>query len=592
MRSTTLALATLLLALFLAGPAGGANDAERVAFYQACGDPDPGGRLLKMAAFLENHPRSERSDRVRTILFGVVASGAWKEGKTPVDLSRAGAIVSREAGAYLDAKEEPDRLLLVSEAYLRAGIQTEMAKELARRGGALAEAMERPGEMPIASFGRMKKERIARSDYLVGLALAAEGDRDAAADRFRKAEPVFRTDPRFREEYGRTLGAIGAGEPEDWAADERGAVAEAVAEPDREARIRKHEEYLRRFPTGSRAVEIGIRLAEEYTAIQGRKGEAVAVAERVASGTDDPEVLSALALLLADAGVGADRAAAHGERAVGILEGIVRNPATDASDLPGLHANLLLVRDAYGWALLKAGRNREAVEQLDEAAESEYPEVEYHYGVALIESGRSFDACAPLVNAAVAGEDRAWPHIERIRQESSALRSHVDDLLERAEENLRRRKLAGDLIRPAPDFSLVSTDGGVVTLSEMKGKVVVLVFWATWCEPCVEELERVGSVSERYGGKDVRFLGVNTDRDIWLVRPFLEERKIGIQTVFTAGEEDWEEKARGLEIGALPALLLVDRRGNVRYEEADFEPGGKIFEKILSWRIDRLLSER
>jgi thiol-disulfide isomerase/thioredoxin len=340
-------------------------------------------------------------------------------------------------------------------------------------------------------------------------------------------------------------------------------------------------------------VEIGIRLVEDHAKTPGRASDAAAAAERTAvARPDDPEVLSALALLLADAGVAPERAASYGERAVRILEEIVRNPSTGAKDLPGLHTNLLLARDAYGWALLKAGRNREALEQLKEAAKSEFPEVQRHYGVALLESGNSFDAADPLVNAAFGGSDDAWAAIEKIRAESSGLRAHADDLVLRAEENLRRRKLADERIRPAPDFSLVSADGSVATLSEWKGKVVVLVFWATWCEPCTDALASVESARRRYEGKDVRFLAVNTDRDIWLVRPFLEDQKIEIATVFTAGEKDWEEKARAFEIGALPAILVLDRRGNVRYAETESETTGRILEKVLSWRIDKLLAER
>ncbi|MBM3320369.1 MAG: redoxin family protein [Candidatus Eisenbacteria bacterium] len=576
----------------LPGPAE-ADDAERIAFYTACAEPDPGARIVKMAAYLENHPSAERSDQVRTMLFGVVASGAWREGVSRVDPSRVASIVSREGDAYVRAEDGADRILLLSEAYLRAGIRTAEARDLALRGGALAESMARPDEMPIASWGRMKKERLARSNYLAALALAAEGDHAAAARSFRKAESVFSGDPRFREEYARSLEASGEGKPGEWTPDERSAAAEAIAEPDRAARIREYEGYLRSFPSGARAVEIGIRLVEDYAKTSGRASDAAAAADRTAAARqDDPEVLSALALLLADAGVVPDRAAGYGERAVRILEEIVRNPATGAEDLPGLHANLLLARDAYGWALLKAGRNREALEQLKEAAKSEFPEVQRHYGAALLESGNSFDATDPLVNAAFGGADEAWAALDQIRAESSGLRAHVDDLVLRAEESLRRRKLADEKVRPAPDLSLVAADGSVANLSEWKGRVVVLVFWATWCEPCTDALARIESARKRYGGKDVRFLAVNTDRDIWLVRPFLDDQKIETTTVFTAGEKDWEEKARAFEIGALPAILVLDRRGNVRYAETESETSGRILEKVLSWRIDKLLAER
>jgi thiol-disulfide isomerase/thioredoxin len=450
--------------------------------------------------------------------------------------------------------------------------------------------MERPADTPLASWGRIKKERIARSNYLAGLAQAAAGEAAAAAESFGRAEPVFRSDARFREEYARALEAAGGSKGAEPAVDERDAAMEAMRAPSPEEKIAAFEDFLRRFPAGDRALEIRIRLVEELSKSPARKGEAIAVAEAAAAGSEDPEVLSALALLLAEAGVGTERAVVYGGRAVNIVEKVVRDPATDAADLPAIHADLLLVRDAYGWALLKDGRAREAVEQLKKASESEYHEVKYHYGAALLAAGDSFGACGPLTDAALGGSEEAWAAIEKIRAGDSALRAHVDDLLGRGEEGLRRKKLAEEKAWAAPEFSLVSLDGNVVSAESLRGNVAVLAFWATWCEPCREELPLLQRVADSYQGKGVRFLGVNTDRDMWVVRPFLDDLGVRIETVLTVGEADWEEKARAFRVGAIPALLVIDREGNVRYTESGYDGSGRMFEKALSWRIDELLS--
>jgi thiol-disulfide isomerase/thioredoxin len=591
MRSARLLSATIAALLFAAPALTRADDAERTAFYRACSDPDPGGRLRKMAGYLEAYPSGERSDRVRTILFGVVASGAWEEAKPPFDRTEVGAIVSREGDSYLRTQEDPDRVLLLCEAYLRSGTRISYAADLAARGASLAESGARPSDMPLSSWGRIKRERVARSNYLGGLAAAGLGDAAAAAELFRKAEPVFRNDPRFREEYARALSAAGLPRGEAPVVDQQAAALEAVGASGREERIAKFEEYLRRFPSGAHAVEIGIRLVEEHAKSPGGGAKAIGVAERTAAASEDPEVLSALALVLADAGVGTDRAVDYGARAVRILEAIIRSPSTQAADLPSVHAALLLVRDAYGWALLKSGRSREATDQLKMAAESEYPEVEYHYGSALVEAGKHFDAAGPLVNAYMGGVEEALEMIERVRAGSSALRSHVDDLLAREEEKLRRRKLAEEESGVMPDFSLVSLDGVVVSSREAAGRPLVLFFWATWCDPCRDLLPRLQRVRAEYERRGVRFLGINSDRDFWLVRPFLDELKINMETVVTAGEEDWEEKARAFRVGALPTVLLVDRGGRIRYADEGADPGGLLFEKILGWRLDRLLEE-
>ncbi len=591
MRRTHSLLAAAAIAMAIVPSLALAVDAERVAFYQACGDADPGARLRKIGGYLASYPAGERSDRARAMLLGVAASGAWQGTKAAVDRAEAMAIVSREGETYLANREDPDRVLLVAEAVLRTGGDPARAAELARRGALLAENAARPADMPITSWGRIERERTARSSYLAGLAASASGDEVAAADLLRKAEPVFRSDPRFADEYARIRGAAGIGEAPAAPTDERSAALEAISASLPDDRIARFEDYLRRFPDGAQGTEIGIRLVEELAKKGGSGERATAVAERVAAGNDDPEVLSALALVLADAGIGTDRAVAYGARAVDIVERVVRDPSTEASALPAFHADLQLVRDAYGWALLKNGKPREAAGELEQAAESEFPEVEYHYGAALVESGDSFDAADPLVNAYLGGSEEAWSLLQKVRSGDTALRAHIDGLIERGEESLRRRKIAEEDARPAPELSLVSLDGKVAASADWKGAPVVLYLWATWCEPCRDLLPRVQSVAEAYRGKGVRFFGINTDRDFWLVRPFLEERKLHLETLLTAGEEDWDEKARSLRIGALPTVLLIDGNGDVRYADEGGDPGGRLFEKILSWRIDRVLEE-
>lgn len=589
MRATAALLAAFGVLFAFAGTAS-ADDAERVAFYRAAAEPDPAARFHELAAFLARYPGGAWSDRVRTQLFGVVASGSAAEGKNPPKAADVGAVVEREEKVYLGTEESPDRLLLLAEAHLRSGGDPGKARDLARRGGALAQTMERPPAVPVSSWGRMKRERTARSNYLEGLADLASGDPAAAAASFRSAADVFKRDDRFREEFARVLAAAGEA-PEPAIEDESTLALIAESADDPATRIAELEEYLRRFPGGERAGEFGILLVEAYVGSADGKGKAVPLAERIASSTDNPEILNALAWILADGGVGVNRAVEYGGKAKGILEAIVRDPDTYAEDLPVLQSNLRVVRDTYGWALLKAGRTAEAVAELKRAAEDEVPDVLYHYGEALVAAGESFDASYVLVPAYVGGVEEAGASLEKLRARGGSMRDHVDGLLEKEEENLRRRKVGKEVTWPAPDFSLVDTRGEAVTLSELRGRVVVLDFWATWCGPCREELPRLGNVMSRYTKGDVVFLGVNTDRDFWLVGPYLEDLGVPLRTVFTAGEEEWEEKARAFQLSAIPSLLVLDRRGRVRYSEQGYDGNGPYFEKVLGWRIDRLLEE-
>lgn len=72
---------------------------------------------------------------------------------------------------------------------------------------------------------------------------------------------------------------------------------------------------------------------------------------------------------------------------------------------------------------------------------------------------------------------------------------------------------ADELRGPAPDFSLQSMDGGMVKLSDLRGQVVMVNFWATWCGPCRQEMPHLEALYQRYGDLGFTLLGVNVEED-------------------------------------------------------------------------------
>ena len=374
--------AATILTLVLAVSAAAAGNAEKVAFYEACGKTDPGARARAMIDYLEKYPEGPRSDRTRALFFGVLASGEWRESAESLPEGAVRIALEREAPLFLAReKDDPDRLLVVAEAYLRAGVRTDEARALALRGGVLAKEAERPADVPLRSWGRMKRERTARSHYLTGLADKMLGNDEEAAKSFRLAEKVFRSDGRFREEYAEVLAAAGRpGTTAEDLLDDRTAAMDAIGTADQTERIEKFERYLLLHPDGAKATEIAIRLVEDYLNTP-TPSRGVALATRLAGETEDPEVLSALCLLLAKEGRGTEEAIRMGARARETLGEWIRDPRTDAAALPDLNAAYLMIRDAYGWALFRGGRIDEAREELRAAAESDLPPVLHHYGV-------------------------------------------------------------------------------------------------------------------------------------------------------------------------------------------------------------------
>jgi tetratricopeptide (TPR) repeat protein/thiol-disulfide isomerase/thioredoxin len=120
----------------------------------------------------------------------------------------------------------------------------------------------------------------------------------------------------------------------------------------------------------------------------------------------------------------------------------------------------------------------------------------------------------------------------------------------------------GDAIvgRPAPDFTLKDLDGRDVQLTSLKGKVVVLDFWATWCGPCRLEIPIIERIYKQYGKKGVAVLGVNEQESGDIVRKYVERNKISYPVLLTSGDSS-VIGAYGAH--ALPTVAVVDKNGIV-----------------------------
>src|SRR5438067_1498785 len=86
--------------------------------------------------------------------------------------------------------------------------------------------------------------------------------------------------------------------------------------------------------------------------------------------------------------------------------------------------------------------------------------------------------------------------------------------------------------KPAPDFELKGIDGKTYKLSEFRGKVVVLNFWATWCPPCRKEIPEYAEIQKEWAAQGVQFIGIAVDEEgLDKVRPWLEKHTVGYPTL-------------------------------------------------------------
>jgi cytochrome c biogenesis protein CcmG/thiol:disulfide interchange protein DsbE len=111
----------------------------------------------------------------------------------------------------------------------------------------------------------------------------------------------------------------------------------------------------------------------------------------------------------------------------------------------------------------------------------------------------------------------------------------------------------------APDFT-VQDEQNKVTLSQLRGQVVVLNFWATWCPPCVEEVPSLVEMQRRLKAKGVTVVAVSVDVDDKAYRHFVNEHNVNLLTV-----RDPDQKSNGLYgTSRFPETFVIDRNGVVR----------------------------
>ncbi len=150
-----------------------------------------------------------------------------------------------------------------------------------------------------------------------------------------------------------------------------------------------------------------------------------------------------------------------------------------------------------------------------------------------------------------------------------------------AASSLAASGLAG---QPAPDFALKSSTGENLRLSEYRGDVVMINFWATWCGPCRQEMPLLDELYLRYQRVGFNLLGVNIDDDSSRAMKMISELGVSFPVLFDARKE----VSKLYDVDAMPVTVLVDREGNVRYIHEGYKPG---YENTYLDQVRSLLRE-
>jgi thiol-disulfide isomerase/thioredoxin len=112
-----------------------------------------------------------------------------------------------------------------------------------------------------------------------------------------------------------------------------------------------------------------------------------------------------------------------------------------------------------------------------------------------------------------------------------------------------------------PALALKDLSGRTHALADHRGKVLLINFWATWCEPCREEMPSMRTLRERLAGRPFEILAVNYGESASRVRDFLERERLDFLTLLDPNQD----AARAWRVRVLPGSFLVDAEGRVRY---------------------------
>ena len=128
---------------------------------------------------------------------------------------------------------------------------------------------------------------------------------------------------------------------------------------------------------------------------------------------------------------------------------------------------------------------------------------------------------------------------------------------------------AGDIGSRLPDFAVEDLRGGKVSSTDLQGKVILIDFWATWCQPCKKEMPGYQKLLDHYGSRGFAVVGFKFDTMMDTEDPLQFVSKIGVRYPVAVATDDLKQKFGGIE--GLPTTMLYDRQGILRKKIIGFE---------------------
>jgi thiol-disulfide isomerase/thioredoxin len=133
--------------------------------------------------------------------------------------------------------------------------------------------------------------------------------------------------------------------------------------------------------------------------------------------------------------------------------------------------------------------------------------------------------------------------------------------------------LAASAMAPAPEFTLPVRGGGATTLSKLKGQVVMINFWASYCGPCRQEMPLLEQMHKKYKAQGFTLLGVNVDEDVKDAEGWLAKMKSPVSFPILLDQKHVVREQYKSYGEVMPMSVFIDRKGNIRNVHRGYKPG-------------------
>ena len=362
------------------------------------------------------------------------------------------------------------------------------------------------------------------------------------------------------------------------------------------------EKFLADFPQKGMVLEsIKSSLASTYLRAN-QTEKALAIIDKLS--VPDPEMLNSVAWDWIEKGKNLEAAVQIAKKGVDLashpLPSAKPTYLTDEQWNENMGYVLAMVEDTYGYGLYKLGRYAEAEQAFAEASaasKGEQPDITERLMMAYVKNGKFSEALKVGGKAVESGKttEKLLEYYKtayvKVKGSEKGFEAHLSAAREMASKEMKVKVMKGRLTKPAIQFALKDIAGKIVKLSDLRGKVVVIDFWATWCGPCRESFPAFQKVYDKYKSNTlVAMYALDTWERVGgkereeLVRKFLADNRYTFPVLYDDGVVE------KYNVEGIPTKFVIDKRGEVAFKSVGFIGADEMITE-LSTQIDALLAE-